>query len=388
MVESRPVTVLHLISRLPSGGVENQLRKVVRLYDRQRFQPVVCCMKEKGEVGEAIERDGTPVIVLNRMQGHTFDIRLVQELRRLMRARRVTILRTHQFHANLYGRIVAISAGVPILIPSFHNTYARRKRHRSLLNWMLARWTDRLITVSDAVKQDLIRYDHLPEEKIKVIHNGCDIDRFMNPSVQEDLRAAWKIPPGAPVIGTVGRLAKEKGQALLIEAVSLLRSDFPDLHLLLVGEGPEREALEKEAARRGVGNRVIFTGFQREIPALLSLMDLFVFPSLNEGFSNALLEAMAAGKPVIASDIIENAEILPSEKFGLRVPPNDVTALAQQIAFLLKHRSEAAAMGSRAQARVASQFTDAMMMEEIQGLYQTLLQEKGIWGKEGGSASL
>ncbi|MBI3802811.1 MAG: glycosyltransferase [Nitrospirae bacterium] len=385
MAERAPVTVLHLISRLPSGGVENQLRKVVRLYDRRLFRPIVCCMKEKGETGEAIERDGTPVIVLNRMQRHTFDLRLVGLLRRLMREQRVTILRTHQFHANLYGRIAAISAGVPVILPSFHNTYARRKRHRSVVNWLLARGTDRLITVSDAVKRDLIRYDHLPEEKIKVIHNGCDIDRFMRPALQEDLRVKWKIPAAAPVIGTVGRLAKEKGQALLIEAVSLLQSEFPDLHLIIVGEGPEREALEKEGARRGLGNRLILTGLQREVPDYLALMNLFVFPSLNEGFSNALLEAMAAGKPVIASDIVENVEILPSEKFGLRVPPNDAGALAEKIRFLLKNPSEAEAMGRRAQARVAAEFTDAIMMEKIQRLYQTLLQEKKIWVTEAGA---
>lgn len=386
MAKRPPVTVLHLISRLPPGGVENQLRKVVRLYDRRRFRPIVCCLKEKGAVGEAIERDGTPVMVLNRMQGHTFDVRLVFLLRRLMKEHRVTIVRTHQFHANLYGRIAAIWAGVPILLPSFHNTYARRKRHRSLLNWLLARWTDRLITVSEAVKRDLVRYDHLPEGKIKVVHNGCDIDRFMKPSLKNDLRAAWKIPSDAPVIGTVGRLAKEKGQGLLIQAVSQLRSDFPNLRLLIVGEGPEREALEKEAARQGLGDRVILTGFQREVPAYLAIMDLFVFPSVNEGFSNALLEAMAAGKPVIASDIVENAEILPSEKFGLRVPPNDADALARQIRFLLKTPLEAKAMGRRAQERVAAHFTDAMMMEEIQELYQTLLQEKKIWGKEAGAS--
>lgn len=386
MAERPPVTVLHLISRLPPGGVENQLRKVVRLYDRRRFRPIVCCLKEKGEVGEAIERDGTPVVVLNRMQGHPFDVRLVFLLRRLMKEHRVTIVRTHQFHANLYGRIAAIWAGVPILLPSFHNTYARRKRHRSLLNWLLARWTDRLITVSEAVKRDLVRYDHLPEGKIKVVHNGCDIDRFMKPSLKNDLRAAWKIPSDAPVIGTVGRLAKEKGQTILIQAVSLLRSDFPNLRILLVGEGPERETLEKEAARLGLGDRVLFTGLQREIPAFLALMDLFAFPSLNEGFPNALLEAMAAGKPVIASDIPENAEILSSEKIGLRVPPNDAKTLAEQIRFLLKSPDGARAMGKRAQEWVASRFTDAKMMEEIQGLYKSLLLEKKIWRDEDGEA--
>ncbi len=370
--------ILHVMSRLPVGGVENQLLLLLRNYDRNKCDITVCSLADEGENGRKIRELGIRLICLNKLD-HGFDRSMVRDLMRIMQDGGVDVVRTHQYHANLYGRIAAWRAKVPCIVPSVHNVYTRdRKIHRRMLNRILGSISDRIVAVSGAVKSDIMTYDGLPADKIQVVYNGVDAARFRN-AEGTAIRAEFSIPEQAAVVGSVGRLSYQKGQKFLVDALSLLVKENPELIALIVGDGPERAGLEKRAAEKGIRKNVIFTGTRDDVPNLLAAMDLFVFPSFWEGMPNALVEAMTAGKPIIASGIEPNREVLGPEGAGIIVPTEDSTALAAAMSRLLADRQLAAGMGKAAQERALSQFDIRRTVSAYMDLFEGILRRKGRW---------
>lgn len=363
------------MSKLPVGGVENQLLTVLSKYDKTRFSPVVCSLADKGEIGKEIEELGIEVFCLNKLN-HRFDYSIVKDIYGLIRQRDIAVVRTHQYHANLYGRLAARRAGVPCIIASVHNVYTRDKKiHRRIINRYLARFTDRVVAVSEAVKKDITKYDGLTDDKIEVICNGVDIERFSNLD-RDSVRTKLDIEREVPVIGTVGRLTFQKGQKYLLEAVSKLTNKFPGLVLLIVGDGPARDELEHYSETLGIGRNTKFLDVRRDIPELLSVMDIFVLPSLWEGLVNALIEAMAAGKPVIASDIPQIREIINSEDVGLLVPPKNSDAIAQSVELLLNNKETANDLSTAAYERASSAFSIDATVNKYTELFENILRKK------------
>jgi glycosyltransferase involved in cell wall biosynthesis len=371
----QPIPILHIMSKLPVGGVENQLMSVLSKYDIQKFSPVVCSLSDRGDIGKEIEEYGIEVTCLNKL-GHRFDWTIVKDLYRLIRQKDIKIVRTHQYHANLYGRLAARLAGVPCIVASVHNIYTRdKKRHRRIINRLLARYTDRVVAVSETVKEDILRYDSIAEDKIKVICNGVNIRRFEfleKAPVQSELG----IPSGDPVVGTIGRLTTQKGQKYLLEAVTRLKTVYPRLVLLMIGDGPLKDELVKYARAREVHKNVKFLGTRRDIPELLSIMDIFVLPSLWEGLGNALIEAMANGKPIITTDIRPIREVVDSEKVGILVPVKDSEAIASAVEMLLKDKSLAKNLGEAARKKVILSFNLEDTVKSYENLFEEILREK------------
>ena len=375
------MNVLHVISALPVGGVENQLCLVLKTYARDRVFPCVCSLSDKGEVGPEIEAAGIEVVSLNKLR-HGFDWSIVKDLMRLIRQRDIQVVRTHQYHANLYGRLAAWLCRVPCIVPSIHNVYTRdRKVHRRVLNYLLGRISDRVIAVSTAVKDDIMAYDGLSVDKISVLYNGVEEDRFAGVD-GAGARSVFHIPADAIVVGTVGRLKHQKGQEYLVEAMSMVLKKFPGTVLLIVGDGPAGGELRELVKQREMEDRVIFTGSRRDVPAMLAAMDIFVFPSLWEGLPNALIEAMTAGKAIIATDIKPNREVLGSEHAGVFVPCEDSAAIAAGITQMLKDRESALRFASAAQERALSRFTINRTVSAYTDLFEEILGRKG-WIEKG-----
>jgi glycosyltransferase involved in cell wall biosynthesis len=375
----QPINILHIMTRLPVGGVENQLLKVLRSYDRKRLSPLVCSLSNRGEIGKEIEAEGIEVVCLEKL-GHKFDRSIVSDLQTLMKEREIKIVRTHQYHANLYGRLAARKAEVPCIVASVHNLYTRdRKLHRRLFNRHLSKNTDRVVAVSSAVKSDILKYDRIPKEKITVIHNGVVIPKIPL-TKSKRARAGLGISPGDKVVGTVGRLTYQKGLRHLLEAASTLTDALPGLRLLIVGDGPERGKLEDTARDLGISDKTFFLGMRRDVPELLSAMDVFVLPSLWEGFGNALLEAMAASRPVIASDIPPSREVVGHEKNGLLVPVKDSSAIAASIKRLLRYPSLSERLGDAASKTVAANYTMEATVKKYMSLFSEILKGKGLKG--------
>ena len=370
-----PRTILHLISRLSVGGVENQLLQLCRHYDRTQFSPLVCCIREKGEIGREIERAGVEVIALGRREVHQLNPSLILEIRRLLRAREVSILRTHQYEAGFYGRLAALFAGPPIVVSSFHNIYRRRKWHRERVNWLLSHLTDRIVAVSECVKSDILRYDSVPAAKVKVIYNGIDPHQFQGEVREEELKVALGFSPNARLLGTIGRMTPQKGHTLLLEVFAALRR-LMDLKLVIVGDGPLRKSLEQRAAALGVGDDVCFPGARRDIYPLLRSMEVFVLPSLWEGMGTAVIEAMAAGRAVVASDIPPLREVVPSPELGTLVTPKDKDSLLQALGRLLADRELRERMGERAREYALSRFPIQRVVSEYQDLFAEIRDTK------------
>jgi glycosyltransferase involved in cell wall biosynthesis len=372
----KPINILHIISTLHVGGVENQLALILGKYDRRKLSPLVCSLSDKGEIGREIEESGIEVIPLKKL-GHQFNWTIVRDIYKLIKTRDVKIVRTHQYHANLYGRLAAWLAKVPCIVASVHNVYTQDKKlHRRIINRFLSGFTDRVVAVSETVKRDIVKYDGLRADKVTVIYNGIDAQRFFNIS-GNSMRANLRIPPEAPVIGTVGRLTIQKGQKYLLDAVAMLREKFPQILLLIVGDGPIRDELGSRIKALGIDKNAILLGTRRDIPQLLSAMDIFVLPSLWEGLGTSLIEAMAAGKAVIATDIAPFREIINSQKVGILVPVEDSKAVASSIELLFNNKTLAETFGRSAKERVFSHFTVDITVNRYVSLFGEILRGKG-----------
>jgi len=231
----------------------------------------------------------------------------------------------------------------------------------------------RYIAISSAVRETLIRLG-VPEKNISIVYSGIDLDRFSRPEIrnpQSEIRN--QIPPGSFVVGTVGSLSPCKGHAVLIEAIADVATIVPNILCLIVGEGPQRARLQSLIRRRHLEQIVILTGQRKEVPQLLSLMNLFVMPSLQEGLGLALLEAMAAGKAVVASNVGGIPEVICDSQTGVLVPPGQPNALAEALIALVREPARMSALASNARKRVRGCFTDESMIEGTLAVYRSLV---------------
>ena len=365
-----PVPVLYLITELSTGGAQTALTRLLTRLDRSRFSPAVACLYNgDGAAAQAIRALGVPVTDLGMAAKWRWDA--LWRLYRLLRCERPAILHTHLFHANIPGRILGRLAGVPVVICTEH-TMAMESPWRYRLN----RWTDgladRIVAVSANVRNFCRTHIGLPEEKLVLIPNGVELPELPLPSPQET-RAALGLPPEGLLLGTVSRLDPAKGIEVLLEALPQVE----DAALVVIGDGPQRAALESLAARLGLSARVYWAGFQPDVTRWLLAFDLFVQPSHYEGLPTTVLEAMAAGLPVVATAVGGTPEVVVDGVTGLLVPPRDSAALAQAIAALLRDPELRGRMGKAGRERVAQHFSVERMVRKTERLYAELLLRQG-----------
>ena len=366
------IRVLHLITRLPVGGAERLLVDIARGLDPQRFTSIACCIQDRGELAAELEASGIAVHSLERMRTRRFDWRAIGDLARLMREQRIDVVHSHLYHANLYGRLAARRARVPA-VATVHNTYAKRKLHRELLNRWLAHISARVIAVSEDVRNDLMRYDGIPAQKIVVIHNGIDVGRVRTALTRGEARARLGLPHEAIALGCVARLEEQKGHRFLLEALARLNDPARGaarFRVVLVGDGRLRAELERRAADLGVAAWTMFLGTRHDVPDILKALDICVMPSLWEGLSVAMLEAMAAGLPLVISDVSGVSQVIGDNEFGLKVPVGDVSGLARTIAGLADAPERRLALGAAARQRVLAKFSAQAMLAELSRLYE------------------
>lgn len=228
---------------------------------------------------------------------------------------------------------------------------------------------ERVYTVSHDMKRKILE-GRTREDRIRVIHTGLELSQFKSGAPREQVRAAFSIPPEAAVIGTVSRLFAEKGHKYLLSALRLLADEFPNVRVMIVGTGDERQPLEALAQLLNIEDKVIFTGFYNDLPGALRAMDIFAQPSiLDEGFPTSVLEAQAAGLPVVASDIGGTHETIDVGVTGLLTPPKDAEALAKTIRELVADPARRATMAAAAPLWIERSFTLQQMIEQISATY-------------------
>lgn len=379
MSTAGPIRLLHVYQNSNVGGIQQQLLSLLREYDRAVVDPVFCSLGPRGEIGSELERLGIPFVALGRGRSHRVSPGIVLELARLMRKHGTQVVRTHKYRANLYGRVAALIAGVPVRIASFHGNYRKDLRlERRIVNRLLSRATDRFVAVSGSISDDIVRYDAVEPSRVIVIRNGVDTERFRPLERRPDLRREFALQENAVVVGTIGRFVSAKGFEYLIEAVAQLAPSVPGIVLVIVGEGSLREKFEERAAALGIAERLVFPGMRRDIPEVLNAFDVFVMPSVAEGLPNALLEAMSCSRPIVATAVGGIPEVLGDRRNGLLVAPKDAAALAAAIAEMLRDSAFSERCGQTARQDILDRHSIRATARTWEALYRKLLAEKGI----------
>lgn len=351
------------------GGTEGQVLEIASRLDRARFAVIVCCLKGEGIIARELRERGVRVVALGGRG--KFDIRTLAKLFSLIRAERPDVIHAFLFWANLLSRVFGKLLRVPVLISSYRGVDVWKRWHRVLADRVTSRWAQVMTCCSDAVRRVAFSQVLGDETKFITIHNGVDVDRFNGQTAltKHDLG----LHEDLPVIGTVCRLYEPtKGIAVLLEAVAKLteQAASPCCQLLIVGEGPAFGKFRDLGVRLGIDRWVVFAGARRDIPRVLPLMEIFVLPSLYEGFGIAIIEAMAAGRPVIATAVGGIPEIVVHGETGLLVPPGDPIALAAAIRSLISDSKRALSFGARGRKRVHDKFSIEMVVRRHEELYE------------------
>jgi len=372
---TQPIKVMHLITDLYRGGAESILRDLVAYSDRDRFTHVVVTLfAGDTPLAEEIKGHGVPVIDL----GMTAKWRVagLWRLCRTIRRESPDIIHGWLYHTNVLSRVFGRLCGVPIVI-SAHHSVSTERAHRDLVYKWTSRLDDRAIAVCESVRRAEIERTGIPDERIVTIYNGIPAIDFPN---RETARALLEeelgLSRGVRIVGTVGRLSAAKGYADFARAIEIVLRDHPDSHFVWIGGGEERENLESLTETLGIERSVHMLGDRSDVAGLLAAMDLFVLPSHWEGLSVALLEAMAAGLPAVATAVGGTPEVVVDGETGLLVPPSEPSTLANAVTGLLTDPARAKKMGEAGKLRVAADFAVKRMVGEIETLYQKLLKEK------------
>ena len=382
-----PVTLLKFLPVIIEGGTEGQVVNLVDGLDPARFAVRLACFKRVDGFMPSIETRAIPLAeyAIKRfydVQALTAQWRLANDIRR----HRVDIVHSYNFYGNVFAIPAARLARRPVIVASIRSMDEMCTRLQRGFQREVCRLADCVLTNADAIRRSLIaqRYD---PRRIEVIPNGIDVARFRRPPPGgERFRQEFGLPHDAPIVGVLARLGPIKGIEYFLEAVVGLAARFPQARFTVVGGGTfvrdrngvrdYRRELEALARRLGLEGRVVFTGVRHDVPAVLSQLAVSVLPSLSEGLSNAVLESMAAGVPVVATRIGGIPEAVLDGDTGLLVPPRDAGALGTAIARLLEDRGLAARLAASGQDWVTQHFGIERAVRRTEQLYARLLDAR------------
>jgi len=366
------IHVIQIVLSLKCGGLERLVLDLASRLNNSRFRSSICCLDEAGELASEAEALGIKVIVTKRRPGR--DVFLPFKLAKILKEENVDIVHTHNPGALIYGTIAARLAGTKVVINTRHG------RERRPVNGLIWAMNDTIAAISKDAKERLLKYNKINPKKINIVHNGVEIERFSSSQNKDTKKKLLNTQTDCQIIGTVSRLAEEKDQFTILEAFSKVSKNISKVRLVFVGDGPLRKELENYSGKIGISNKVIFLGFQKDIGEIVKTFNLFSLPSLTEGISLSLLEAMAAGKPCVATNVGGNPEVVVDGETGILVPPKDPQAMADAIVKILRNPELAQKMGAAGRRRVEEKFSLDRMVGEYEELYEKCLSRKGIGG--------
>ncbi|MFP6664238.1 MAG: glycosyltransferase [Deltaproteobacteria bacterium] len=362
-----------MLDELDLGGTEQQILELVKGIDRDRFEPMVCCFRYGRKAAE-IEELGVPVFTIEK--NHKLDAGILLRLAELLRRERIDILQTYLWTANAWGRVAGRMAGVPIILASERNVDIWEQKYKRVIGRYLAHSTDRIIANSEAVRRYLLERGGLSPAKVTTIYNGVDFARFHTGTDPMQRRRELGVPDDALLAGVVARVEPAKDHDTLLHALALVRDRTENLHLAVVGDGTQKERLMRLAHELGIGERVHFTGFRTDAAEWIASFDFTVLSSVKEGLSNTVIESMAAGKPVIATAVGGNPEVIVEDETGYLLPPRDPARFGEAIARLVAQKHRIPELGAASKNRVESLFSVGKMVDNTTKLYLDLLARK------------
>jgi L-malate glycosyltransferase len=368
--------VVHLISSLRRGGSESQAVQLVRLLrEHGRFDASLACLNGEGPLRE--ELPAGPSDVLEYPLTSLHDRNAARQLRRFasdLRRNDVRIVHTHDVYANIFGLPAAWVARVPVRIASRRDTGGVGSASRRRVEGALYRLADAVVANAEAVRRDLIRQG-LPEAKVAMIHNGIDVARVMPRRSPEAMLDLFRLPSGRRFVVLVANLSHQvKDHPTFLRAARRIKKAVPASAFVVAGGGRLAPDMRRLAQSLGIGDEVFFLGPCTEIGDLLALAEVCVLSSTAEGLSNAVLEYMAAGRPVVASDVGGTREAVLDGETGLLFPAGDNRALADRVISLLDDPGRARLMGERGRRRVEDRFSCGLLVQRTERLYEALLE--------------
>jgi glycosyltransferase involved in cell wall biosynthesis len=387
----RKIKVLHIITRLDKGGsAQNTFLNLVgadkNIYDVTLMSGPV--EEPTQDRRDQIEEYGIKHIFIPELVRNISlinDLKTILKIYRYLRKEKFDIVHTHTSKAGLLGRLAARLARIPIIIhtPHGHVFFGYFGPIKSkifiFLEKLASPITDKIIALTNRENEDYISYRVADEEKSVVIYSGIELNKFIDLPLEEkqNFKKELRIPENSLIVGTLGRLVPVKGPEFLVEAAKHIISKFPDTFFMLTGDGYLRLDLEKKALDFGLKENIIFLGWRDDAAKILSVYDVFVLPSLNEGMGRVLVEAMALGKPIVASRIGGIPDLVTHGKNGFLVPPKDPEELAKYIQILLEDKEKRNKMGLAGK-KMAMNFRAENMVKKIEKLYEELLMQKNV----------
>jgi glycosyltransferase involved in cell wall biosynthesis len=361
----RKPRVLQLVLSLAPGGTERLVVEICRQL-ADRVESTVCCLDEKGKLAAEVEELGIPVVALGRQPG--FHPSLARRIAAIIKERHIDVVHCHQYSPYVYGLLASLITRVRLVYTEHGRLTSEPIRKRQLVNPLLALLPGRICAVSAALKGHMVR-EGFPAHCIRVVHNGIDPGARITAGQRRVVRASLGLPDDAYVAGTAGRLVTVKNVPVMLQAHALLRRSIPSAHLVVVGDGPERAALEQQALALGIAGAVTFTGYRSDVRNVMAALDVYLNSSLYEGVSLTILEAMAGGLPVIASPVGGNPEVVIDRETGYLIPSRP-QAIADGLARLAHDERQRRVMGDAARWRVIRHFSIARMVDEYAAAYR------------------
>jgi glycosyltransferase involved in cell wall biosynthesis len=374
----KQIPILYFSNETDRGGAEEHLLGLLRGLDRNRFRLHLACTAEMAEkLRPDIPADVEVFRLTLRKPTHVAGM---AQLARILRRRQIGILHSHLFYASLFASPIGRLVGVPLIFETPHVSERWRKgrlKSSYAVDRAVGRCVDRYVAVSNANAQYLVEEKRLPPAKIAVIHNGCDLTRF-NPAheVPSGLRESLGFGATDPVLVVLGRLEPQKGHRVLLNAMPLIRARFHSTRVVFVGEGSLRAELTEQTVALGLKDCVRFAGFQSNAQDWLALATATVLPSFYEGLPLAAIESLAAGKPVLASDVDGTPEVVRHSIDGFTFRPGDIEGLAEAACQVLGDPASGREMGETGRQWVLKHFSLAQQIEKTEMLYSHAWEQR------------
>ena len=378
---SRKIKLVHAVSRLGMGGMENGIVNICNGLNRDLFAPAVFCLKEGGAMESRLSPD-VKVKVFNYKEG-CHPMRWISLMRELKKEK-IDIIHAHGWGQGSFEFVIAAkAAGVPVVINGEHGLFFLK----SIQVWLqrfISGLCDATLTVGNALKIETIEKLKIDPARIIAVCNGVDIDRFHgrydNLLIKNRLAERYKIGFSGDdlIVGCLGSLKPVKNQIMVLKAAEKIKNKDLNIKFLLIGEGPDRGYLEEFIKNNGLSNDVFLLGQIDDVPEMLSLMDLIVCPSISEGFPNAILEAFSSGVPVIAARSPGTEELVIDGENGFIIEQNDAERLSGLCESLSGNRAPLKKMALKARGLIENSFSIRVMVEKYEALYSAMLRKKNI----------
>lgn len=373
--------VMRLITWLPNGGIERKIAAVLPRLNHELFEVHLCCIRERGPLADQIESFGIPVHVIpfrSRM-----DPVAVASLNALVRRLGISLVHSHMYRANVPATLLKLFTPRLKVVGHYHNVNTWESGRQRFVDRQLALRRDMNVAVSEAVRRNVIETLDIPEERTRTLYNCVDTAAFhpVSAAERQAIRSNLGLPTFARVVIMLARLVRQKNQEMVLRCVPEIVSEQPNAHFLFVGGGPDEARLRQLAEELSLQSHVTFLGNRMDAPQLLAASDVSILPSLKEGFSNTILESMASGLPVIASDVGGNAEVIDTGVNGFIIDasetPGGVEVNSTQFVRYLRRLltdDELRGRVSAAALDTIQNFTLDAMVQDIEDLYMELLE--------------